>query len=212
MLLSLLLDTLCGHKLLDSYARGRKNSFVVKAHCYNLPVCLDCLFLCVPLWSRGDHAFPLPSLFCQLSGQGALCALCVVQQSSCGHSVLYSHLTLWSKCQMVSLVRRVFVWEREVSPAETHAAWEANIACVVTVVTHIYCVTAMGWDSVKDCAAVENRCRFLGTGKKGRIEGVSLLQVKEQFECMEFFYGTHGRQVGSLWVMIWDRWVKGVSC
>lgn len=69
MLLSLLLDTLCGHKLLDSYARGRKNSFVVKAHCYKLPVCLDPLF-CVPLRSRGDHAFPFPSLFCQLSGTG----------------------------------------------------------------------------------------------------------------------------------------------
>lgn len=77
MLLSLLLDTLCGHRLLDSYSRGRKNSFVVKAHCYKLPVCLDPLFISVPLWSRGARAFPLPSLFCQLPGAGnVVCPVC----------------------------------------------------------------------------------------------------------------------------------------
>lgn len=82
MLLSQLPDTLCGHKLLDSYARGRKNSFVVKAHCYKLPVHLDPLFFCVPLWSRADHAFPLKACFASSMGQGMLYALSVVQQSS----------------------------------------------------------------------------------------------------------------------------------
>lgn len=85
------------------------------------------------------------------------------------------------------------------SPAETHAAWEASIACVVTAVTLL--VAVVGWDSMQDPGAMENRSRFLRAGGKGRIEGVSLLQVKEQLECMESFYGTDDRQVGSLWVM-----------
>lgn len=87
MLLSLLLDTLCGHKLLDSYARGRKNSFVVKAHCYKLPVCLDPLF-CVLFWSRG--AFPHPSLFCQLSGAGnVVCPVCSTTRLLWSPSVVF---------------------------------------------------------------------------------------------------------------------------
>lgn len=112
MLLSLLLDTLCGHKLLDSYARGRKNSFVVKAHCYKLPVCLDPLFLS---HYGAEVIMPFPFLACFASslGQGMLCPLSVVQQGSRGHSVLCSYLTPWSKIllssQMVSLLRRVCV-------------------------------------------------------------------------------------------------------
>lgn len=81
MLLSPLKTTVCGHKLLDSYVRGRKYSFVVKApgwcqeiwfHCYKLPVCLNLLCFCAPLWSRGDRASPLPCLFSQLSGGGSV--------------------------------------------------------------------------------------------------------------------------------------------
>lgn len=93
-------------------------------------------------------------------------------------------------------------------PAETHAAWEASIACVATAGT--LQVTAVGWDSMQDRGAVE-RCRFLRTWSKGRIEGISLLKVKEQSECMEFFYGTDDRQLGSLWVRTCHRCVKGLS-
>lgn len=60
----------------------------------------------------------------------------------------------------------------------------SSTACVVTAVTL----------PVLDHGSVENRCRFLRTERKGRIERVSLLQVKEHFECMELFCGTEDRQ------------------
>lgn len=171
------------------------------------------LILCSVSSSGAEVPFPILACFASSLGRGMLYALSVVQQGSCDHPVLCSHLTPWSKIllpsQMVSLARRVFVWEREVSPAETHAAWEASIACVVTAVTLL--VTVVGWDSMQDPGAMENRSRFLRAGGKGRIEGVSLLQVKEQLECMESFYGTDDRQVGSLWVMTCHKWVKGAS-
>lgn len=68
------------------------------------------------------------------------------------------------------------------------------------------CATASYSNGVGQRAgAVENRGRFLRMGGKGRIEGVSLLQRKEKFECVGFLYGTDDRQVGSLWVMTWHR-------
>lgn len=107
MLLSLLLDTLCGHKLLDSYARGRKSSLWLRPTAINF---LFVLILCSSVSPYGVEVimpFSFLSCFASSLGQGMLCALPIVQQGCCDHSVLYSHLTPWSQSilssQMMSL-------------------------------------------------------------------------------------------------------------
>lgn len=61
------------------------------------------LFVFIPCSSvslyGAEVIMPFPFLACFASslGQGMLCALSVVQQGSCDHSVLNSHLTPWSR-------------------------------------------------------------------------------------------------------------------
>lgn len=172
------------------------------------------LILCSSVSPYGAEVImPFPFLACFASslGQGMLCALSVVQQGSCDHSVVYSPWHCGAKAYCPA---RWWAWqgERLCKKGKCHLQehrqpGDKNGMCGDS------CATASYSNGVGQRAgAVENRGRFLRTGGKGRIEGVSLLQRKEKFECVGFLYGTDDRQVGSLWVMTWHRWVKGVPC